>query len=246
MPVVHCSILLMLVMTVVSWTACGDSAPSNPNLVPGMQPGAAGQGSAGQASAGSGAAGQVTAGAAACMRPVGCDDISTAVFSGKACCTPVTPCGYELMELDAETEMLFPQARETIERITEGDPNHRCAPESWFFGERPSLYSHRYEPDDDSPDILVSEECPSYSVLPHILPGCCLPDNTCGLSTSESYPTFETFDPSGLPFTKPECVSAEELNRQFSQSTVLYPFARTKTSGTCDYAALAAMFPPSS
>jgi hypothetical protein len=157
----------------------------------------------------------------------------------------VTPCGYELPEPDPETEMLFPQLRSTLEMITAGDPNHRCAPESWFFGERPSLYSHRYFDENNQPtDVLVTEECPSFTVLAFILPGCCLPDNTCGLSTSESYPTFESWDPSGLPFSKPECVSADELNRQFSQSEVLYPFARTKAHGSCDYAALSVRFPP--
>ncbi|HKU38495.1 MAG TPA: hypothetical protein VJR89_10120 [Polyangiales bacterium] len=178
-----------------------------------------------------------------CVRPPGCDHISTPFFTGTACCTEKTPCGYELPELDPETEMWFPNARAQLEMVTKDDPNHKCAPEWWFFGPRPGVNSQRYE-QAGFDDILVAEECPSYTVLPHILPGCCMPDNTCGLSTNESWPTFEEFEgPGAAPFTNPECVSAEELNRQFRASRHLTTFARTVAAGSCNYAALDAMFP---
>jgi hypothetical protein len=60
----------------------------------------------------------------------------------------------------------------------------------------------------------------------------------------ESYPTLEYLGNfSGAPFEKPECVPAAELNRQFRESGRLAVFARTTTSGRCDYAALDASFP---
>jgi hypothetical protein len=72
-----------------------------------------------------------------------------------------------------------------------------------------------------------------------ILPGCCLPDNSCGLSTDESWPVFEgLLAGADAPFIRPECVPAEVLNQQFRDSVVLEPFARTTASGSCNYAEL--------
>jgi hypothetical protein len=182
-------------------------------------------------------------GAAACVRAPGCDNIATPALTAAACCTPVTPCGYELPPLDPETEMWFPEAKAQIAQLTKGDPNGRCAPDSFFFGQRPGLWKHRVEPEQGE-DILITDECESYTVFAFILPGCCLPDNTCGLSTDESWPTLEELAP-GAPFAKPECVSAAVLNQQFRDSGTLAGFARTTAAGSCNYAALSAELPPS-
>ena len=60
------------------------------------------------------------------------------------------------------------------------------------------------------------------------------------LSTDESAPTLESFV-TGMdaPFSRPECVPAEELNQQFRDAG-LPAFARTTASGSCDHAALEA------
>jgi hypothetical protein len=177
-----------------------------------------------------------------CVLPSDCVDINTLFFASKACCTPTTTCGYELPELDSETLMHFPDAKEFIAKQTAGDPNGRCAPASFFLGPRPGLYKHRVEPENGQ-DILITPDCGSFTVLAFILPGCCLPDNTCGLSTDESYSTLEVLAGAPAPFTSPECVSAPTLNQQFRDSMTLAPFARTIASGACNYAALAAELP---
>jgi hypothetical protein len=175
-----------------------------------------------------------------CTPPSDCPDITVGGISTTACCSPVTECGYELPEPDAETLMYFPDVVPFVAELTEGDPNGRCAPESFFFSPQPGLWKHRVDVEDGE-DILITPDCESFTVFAFILPGGCLPDDTCGLSTHESAATLgflaEGMD---VPFARPECVSAEVLNQQFRDSVVLEGLARTTASGTCDHAALAA------
>jgi hypothetical protein len=174
-----------------------------------------------------------------CTPPDDCRDFKVADNAYTACCSPVTECGYEALELDEETLMLYPHYPAVVAMATAGDPNGRCIPLHHFFGPRPGLYEHKVEVEDGE-DILITPECESYTVLAFILPGCCLPDNTCALSTDESWPIFEgALMGKDAPFNRPECVPAEVLNQQFRDSEILEPFARTTASGTCDYAALA-------
>lgn len=169
-----------------------------------------------------------------------CPDIDVNFFSAKACCTPLYACGYELPKADDITLQLFPQISEFAAMHTQGDPSGRCANASLFFGARPGLYEHRVELEDGG-EILITPDCMSYTLAAFILPGCCLPDNSCGLSTDESYPTLEVLnDGAPAPFTRPECVPAQTLNQQLRESARLGAFARTTASGTCDYAALSA------
>jgi hypothetical protein len=99
--------------------------------------------------------------------------------------------------------------------------------------------AHRVEVEGGD-DILITPDCESFTVFAFILPGCCLPDDRCGLSTDESSPTLGALagDPQA-PFARPECVPAEVLNQQFRDSQVLLPLARTVAAGKCDHAALA-------
>jgi len=182
-------------------------------------------------------------GEGACTVAPSCADVSVKEIVYNACCTTVSSCGYLLTEPTAEFLMLFPQITDFYAMVAKDDPNHRCAPESWFFGPRPGLYEHRVEPDEGG-DILITPTCDSFTVGAFILPGCCLPDSTCGLSTDESWPTLEYLsDSSGLPFERPQCVTADELNAQFLDSGALAAFARTRANGTCNYAELDAMLP---
>jgi len=173
-----------------------------------------------------------------------CVDVDVPFLAFEACCSPVTSCGYEPPPLDPETLMFFPDVPEFVAKLAAGDPNGRCVPESFFFSPQPGLWKHRVEPDEGE-DILITPDCESFSIWAYILPGCCLPDNTCGLSTDESWTTLAVLaSGTDAPFTKPECVTADELNRQFRDSETLASFARTRASGSCDYAALAAELPP--
>jgi hypothetical protein len=172
-----------------------------------------------------------------------CADVSVKEIVQKACCTQVFSCGYLLTEPSAETLMLFPQITDVYNMVAKDDPNRRCAAESFFYGTRPGLYEHRVEPDSGD-DILITPSCDSFTLAAFILPGCCLPDNTCGLSTDESWPTLEYLsDSSGFPFERPQCVTAETLNAQFRDSGTLAAFARTRSGGTCNYAELDAQLP---
>jgi len=181
---------------------------------------------------------------AACTIPADCPDVVTTFYTSKACCTHLYACGYMLPAPDDAARALFPQIDEFTAQYTRGDPSGRCADSYLFFGPRPGLDEQRVEPEEGD-DILITPSCMSYTLAAFILPGCCLPDNRCGLSTNESYSTLEYLnDLQPAPFTKPECVPAEVLNEQLRASAKLSSFARTKASGSCDYAALAAKLPP--
>jgi hypothetical protein len=182
---------------------------------------------------------------AACKIPVDCPDVVTSFFTTKACCTTAYACGYELPAVDDITRSLFPMLDEFAAKYTYGDPAGRCADSELYFGVRPGLDEQRVEPDEGD-DILITPSCMSYTLAAFILPGCCLPDNSCALSTHESYFTLEYInDNMPAPFTRPECVPAEVLNQQLRESARLSAYARTKASGSCDYAALSAKLPPS-
>ena len=171
-----------------------------------------------------------------------CLDIDVEPLTSRACCTPAYSCGYILPELDPETLMFFPQAKDFRAMLTKDDPNGRCAPESFFFGPQAGLDEERWE-EEGSPDILIAPGCSSYHIAAFTLMGCCLPDNTCGLSTHANRDTFGVLaNDQTAPFAQPECVTADVLNQQF-RDWDLRALARTTSSGTCNYAEIAARQP---
>lgn len=180
-----------------------------------------------------------------CTTPADCQDLITSYFEYPACCSPHEPCGYEITYDDAFFEV-YPQARDVLFDLASDDPEGKCIPESYVFPERPGTYDHRVElegPEED--DILVAADCESRGFWVFTLPGCCMPNDTCGVSTDEVAPTFEVLlDGEPAPFSKPECLSADELNAQLEDSS-LAAFARIPaTSGApCDRAALAEAVP---
>jgi hypothetical protein len=179
------------------------------------------------------------------VRAPGCEDLRTAYFEYPACCTAKYACGYEL-SFEDDFLMVYPQARDLLVQLTLDDPNGKCAPESALFPVRPGTYDHRVElPGEPDGDILVAAQCESRGFSVFSLPGCCMRDDHCGISTDEMAPTFQVLlDGAAAPFSEPECLSAEALNAQLSAST-LAAFARIPpTPGArCDHAALAAAIP---
>jgi hypothetical protein len=172
-----------------------------------------------------------------------CPDISTTFFSSSACCTPSHACGYLLPEVNDASRALFPMLDGFAEMWTMGDPNHRCADSKLFFDVRPGLDEERRQLDDGG-QILITPTCMSYTLAAFILPGCCMPDNRCGLSTHMSYDTLGVLnDLMPAPFTQPECVSAETLNQQLRATPKLGAWARTTASGSCDYKELDTKLP---
>jgi hypothetical protein len=117
-----------------------------------------------------------------------------------------------------------------------------CAPESFFFGPQEGLNEERFE-SEGVPDILIASTCSSFHIVAFTLAGCCLPDNTCGLSTHSYGLMFaRTVDDLDAPFSRPECVPAEVLNEQFRASK-LSSVARLTGGGTCNYAEIDARQP---
>jgi hypothetical protein len=177
-----------------------------------------------------------------CTIASSCVAIEIDALTSAPCCTPKSSCGYLLPEIDPVTLMFFPDAKDFQAQITKDDPNGRCAPESFFFGPQVGFNEERYE-EEGFPDILIASSCASFHIAAFTLPGCCLPDNRCGLSTHSNAPMFEYWasDPTA-PFAHPECVPAEVLNQQFRASK-LVSVARVSGGGTCSYAEIAARQP---
>jgi hypothetical protein len=180
-----------------------------------------------------------------CVKEESCQDLLTSFFQYPSCCSPNVTCGYEITFDDAFFE-LYPQARDIVANLTSDDPAGKCVPEKYVFPELPGTYDHRVElegPEEN--DILVAKQCESRGFWVFTMPGCCMPDNRCGISTDEVAPTFELLlEGESAPFAKPECVTADELNNQFKASS-LEAFARIRaTSGApCDHQALAQAIP---
>jgi hypothetical protein len=138
--------------------------------------------------------------------------------------------------------MYYPEITAFLANIAKDDPKGRCAPESFYFGPQPGLNEERYE-EPGVPDVLIATTCASFHIAAFTLPGCCMPDNSCGLSTHANGLMFaETVNDLNAPFARPECVPAEVLNQQFSASK-LASFARLKGGGTCNYAEIDARQP---
>lgn len=186
-----------------------------------------------------------SADAGMCVREEACKDLITSFFQYPACCSPNVTCGYQITFDDAFFEV-YPQARDVLFDLASDDPEGKCVPDKYVFPEKPGTYDHRIElegPAED--DILIAEQCESRGFWVFTLPGCCMPDNRCGISTDEVAPTFELLlEGESAPFAKPECVTADELNMQFNASS-LDEFARVPpTSGAaCDREALALAVP---
>lgn len=179
---------------------------------------------------------------APCKIASSCMDIDVPPLTAAACCTPTRSCGYILPELDAATKMWFPDTQSLIDMLTQDDPNHRCAPESFYFGVQEGLNEERRE-EPGEPDVLIASSCSSYHIAAFTLAGCCMPDNTCGLSTHSYGLMFaEIVHDLDAPFAHQECVPADVLNEQF-RAHKLGSVARLEDGGSCNYAEIDARQP---
>lgn len=192
------------------------------------------------ADGGSSSAGDASA-EPSCSKRADCVDLDTSYFNYPACCSPHTPCGYQINYDDAFFEV-YPQVRDILFNLASDDPEGKCVPEEYVFPKREGTYDHRVEQDGpEADDVLVAQQCESRGFWVYTLPGCCMPDDSCGISTDEIAGTFEVLlDGESAPFSKPECLSADDLNAQLRDSK-LAAFARfpATSAAACDYAALA-------
>jgi hypothetical protein len=183
--------------------------------------------------------------AAMCSIAVGCEDLATSFFQYPACCSPKVSCGYQVTLDDAFLEV-YPQARDLLLNVASDDPEGKCVPESFVFPVRPGTYDHRVQVEGpEEGDILVAAQCESRGLMVFTLPGCCMPDDRCGISTDEvALQLGLLLEGEEAPFSTPECVTADELNMQLKASS-LSEFGRIPaTAGTpCDHSALAEALP---
>jgi hypothetical protein len=182
---------------------------------------------------------------ATCTIPADCHDLTTSFFQYPACCSPNEACGYAVSFDEAFLDV-YPQARELLANVAADDPEGKCVPERYVFPTRPGTYDHRVQVDGpEEADILVAAQCESRGLLAFTLPGCCMPDDRCGISTDEvALQLGLLLGGEEAPFSKPECVTADELNTQLAASS-LHAFARipATSSAPCDHRALAEAFP---
>jgi hypothetical protein len=207
------------------------------------QGGSAGEsGSAGQAGA-AGYGGQGAAGRPGrpgrCTLPRTCQSIDTLPFSLAACCIQGSECGYELVRPPELRDLLLQMS---MAGSGAADPNGTCIPATKIFLREPGKDEQRVVVEGGT-DQLITPACESRALLAFPLPGCCMPDNTCGISTYQIKDILAGLVLFPAPFGSVECVSATELNAQFRASTLAGFAQLPPTTERCDYADLNARLP---
>jgi hypothetical protein len=145
------------------------------------------------------------------------------------CCIEGNECGYEITRPD--------WLREQAEMAAADGGPATCNPASMIFGTSEGQPEQRI-PVAGGTDQLITPDCESRNLLVYTLPGCCMPNNKCGISTSETADTFALMVVIPAPFTSVECVSVEELNAQFRASSLVGFGQIPPSNGTCNYADL--------
>jgi hypothetical protein len=173
-----------------------------------------------------------------CVPPPDCSPIRD-LINIDVCCSDTLRCGWDLTQI-ANITAMHPEDY----GLFGIDPAAPCAPRGALFFEAAPQPEKRVAGAGD--DILVTPGCTSRNFVNTLLAGCCLPDDTCGLSTAGSMSVFVALlreDFERAPFTFAECVHPKELNAQLAE-TALAPWAFVPPSkGKCDYDALDARLP---
>lgn len=177
-----------------------------------------------------------------CRLPSSCQTINSIFFTFTACCLEGNECGYELTSP--------PELRDLIDQTNSQAGSNDgfgafadCVPATEIFRRTPGEEARRVTVPYGT-DQLITPECESRALLEFPLPGCCLPDNRCGVSTHLIYSILGTIAVFPAPFGEIECVTVDELNRQFRASTLAGAAQLPPSDGTCNYADLNARFPP--
>lgn len=87
-------------------------------------------------------------------------------------------------------------------------------------------------------DQLITPDCETRALLAFPLPGCCLPNDRCGISTYQIHSILQAVVIFPAPFTEVECVSVEELNTQFRATLFAGAAQIPPSNGSCNYADL--------
>lgn len=159
-----------------------------------------------------------------CLPPPTCVPVDTLPFAFDVCCPEHEDCGYQI-------------ARPT--ELADGT----CKPVSEIFLKQPGQPEQRVVTE-GQPDQLITPDCETRTLLAFSLPGCCMPNNRCGVSTYAVADILLGLVLFPAPFTFVECVSTQQLNQQF-RATSLAAFGQIpEATGTCDYADLDARLKP--
>jgi hypothetical protein len=175
-----------------------------------------------------------------CTLPSSCRTVTTLIFDLRACCLSENVCGYDLVRPPELREAFFGP-------LADGSPiaEGTCVPADRVFRAAPGESEERVAVE-GSPDILVTPGCDSRILGGFSLPGCCMTNNQCGVSTHHTADTLGVLvvglSPPG--FTKVQCMPVDTLNMQLRQ-TNLAGFGQLPLSNQrCDFQALDAMLPP--
>lgn len=175
-----------------------------------------------------------------CTLPSSCRTVNTIAFELRACCLSESVCGYDLVRPAELSEAFFGP-------LADGSPIAKgtCVPADRVFRAAPGESEERVAVE-GGPDILVTPSCDSRILGGFSLPGCCMPNNQCGVSTHNTADTLGVLvvglSPPG--FTRIQCMPVDTLNMQFRQ-TNLAGFGQLPVSNqSCDFKAVDAMLPP--
>jgi len=166
-----------------------------------------------------------------CDVPADCLAVTTSALSLSPCCSATVRCGLAY----ASSIVLDRASFYTSLGLPAGET---CIPDSKLFHTGPTADNKRV-PTSDGGQVLQANDCPTSFVTSIPFRGCCLPTNECAIT---SYPANNELkvlvDGMDLPFTRVECVKAEELNAQLRASP-LAGYARVlSTTGSCNYGEL--------
>jgi len=168
-----------------------------------------------------------------------CLSVRTAVLSLAPCCSEATSCGFAY-----ESSIVVDRA--TFSASLGLAPGESCVPETTIFHTAPTGESQRV-PLGDGGQVLVSTDCPTSFVTSIPFRGCCLPNNECALTTYPAQAELKVLvDGADLPFTRIECVKADELNAQIKASQLAGYGRVLSTTGSCNYAELDRTLPRAS
>lgn len=172
-----------------------------------------------------------------CTPPPDCLPI-VALVNIDVCCSDTLRCGFDLTPVAAIAPM-YPE----IAGVLDLDPAKPCWPRSKLYRELPSSAAERVRVEDGA-DVLIAPSCQGRLFTATPLPGCCMPDDTCGYDTHLARNTFhELARASEAAFEHPECLSASALNAELKANDLAAWAYVPAASGTCDYQALDALLP---
>lgn len=214
-----------VIITTCAAACANDEAPPSSNVTP----------DAGLPDAATEAEEQPSAISPTCALPPDCIPVVSPFVNIGVCCGPDLRCGLDFSILVGN---IAPEEA----ALLGFDPAKPCWPRGKVYFEEPGSPEERIP----SPggDILITPECKTRNAANTPLIGCCLPGGECGLSTHEAASSYSALsEGADEPFTRPECVSVEELNAQLLDSVLAAWGHIPATPGKCDYEGLNARLP---